>query len=147
MGFLIIKKRLKMSKVYLSLGSNLGNKEENILMAIEKIEEQIGAVVRQSALLRTEPWGFDSDNEFVNAAVCVETSLSPHELLRRTQAIERELGRIHKSVNGIYHDRLIDIDILLYGDEIINDPDLIIPHPLMEKRDFVMIPLREIMEK
>lgn len=147
MGFLIIKKRLKMSKVYLSLGSNLGNKEENILMAIEKIEEQIGAVVRQSALLRTEPWGFDSDNEFVNAAVCVETSLSPHELLRRTQAIERELGRIHKSVNGVYHDRLIDIDILLYGDEIINDPDLIIPHPLMEKRDFVMIPLREIMEK
>lgn len=136
-----------MKKVYLSLGSNLGNKEENILMAIEKIEEQIGAVVRQSALLRTEPWGFDSDNEFVNAAVCVETSLSPHELLRRTQAIERELGRIHKSVNGIYHDRLIDIDILLYGDEIINDPDLIIPHPLMEKRDFVMIPLREIMEK
>lgn len=136
-----------MNKVYLSLGSNLGNKEENILMAIEKIEEQIGAVVRQSALLRTEPWGFDSDNEFVNAAVCVETSLSPHELLRRTQAIERELGRIHKSVNGIYHDRLIDIDILLYGDEIINDPDLIIPHPLMEKRDFVMIPLREIMEK
>lgn len=134
-----------MSKVYLSLGSNLGNKEDNIRMAIEKIEEQIGAVVRQSALLCTEPWGFDSDNKFVNAAICVETDISPRELLRRTQRIERELGRTHKSVNRIYHDRLIDIDILLYGDETINEPDLIIPHPLMYDRDFVMIPLREIM--
>lgn len=136
-----------MNKVYLSLGSNLGNKEENILMAIEKIKEQIGTVVRQSALLRTEPWGFDSDNEFVNAAICVDTDLTPRELLHRTQQIERELGRTHKSKNRIYHDRLIDIDILLYDDETINEPDLIIPHPLMHERDFVMIPLREIMEK
>lgn len=136
-----------MPKVYLSLGSNLGNKEDNIRLAIEKIKEQIGAVVRQSALLRTEPWGFDSDNEFVNAAICVDTVLSPRELLRCTQNIERELGRTHKSVNRIYHDRLIDIDILLYGNETINEPDLIIPHPLMYERDFVMIPLREIMEE
>lgn len=136
-----------MPKVYLSLGSNLGNKEDNIRLAIEKIKEQIGAVVRQSALLRTEPWGFDSDNEFVNAAICVDTALSPRELLRCTQNIERELGRTHKSVNRIYHDRLIDIDILLYGNETINEPDLIIPHPLMYERDFVMIPLREIMEE
>lgn len=136
-----------MPKVYLSLGSNLGNKEDNIRLAIEKIKEQIGAVVRQSALLRTEPWGFDSENEFVNAAICVDTALSPRELLRCTQNIERELGRTHKSVNRIYHDRLIDIDILLYGNETINEPDLIIPHPLMYERDFVMIPLREIMEE
>lgn len=133
-----------MTKVYLSLGSNLGNKEENIHKAIKKIEEQIGVVVRQSALIETEPWGFQSDNGFVNAAVCVETSLSPREVLHRTQAIERALGRNHKSVNGIYHDRLIDIDILLFGDETIDEPDLKIPHPLMKERDFVMIPLKEV---
>lgn len=136
-----------MPKVYLSLGSNLGNKEENIHKAIKKIEEQIGVVVRQSALIETEPWGFQSDNGFVNAAVCVETSLSPREVLHRTQAIERTLGRNHKSVNGIYHDRIIDIDILLYGDETIDEPDLKIPHPLMKERDFVMIPLEEIMDR
>lgn len=135
-----------MTKVYLSLGSNLGDKEENIHKAIKKIEEQVGVVVRQSALIKTEPWGFQSDNGFVNAAVCVETSLSPREVLHRTQAIERALGRNHKSVNGIYHDRLIDIDILLYGDETIDEPDLKIPHPLMKERDFVMIPLEEIMD-
>lgn len=135
-----------MTKVYLSLGSNLGDKEENIHKAIKKIEEQVGVVVRQSALIETEPWGFQSDNGFVNAAVCVETSLSPREVLHRTQAIERALGRNHKSVNGIYHDRLIDIDILLYGDETIDEPDLKIPHPLMKERDFVMIPLEEIMD-
>lgn len=135
-----------MTKVYLSLGSNLGDKEENIHKAIKKIEEQVGVVVRQSALIETEPWGFQSDNGFVNAAVCVETSLSPREVLHRTQAIERALGRNHKSINGIYHDRLIDIDILLYGDETIDEPDLKIPHPLMKERDFVMIPLEEIMD-
>ncbi|MCQ2222018.1 MAG: 2-amino-4-hydroxy-6-hydroxymethyldihydropteridine diphosphokinase [Prevotella sp.] len=135
-----------MTKVYLSLGSNLGDKEENIHKAIKKIEEQVGVVVRQSALIKTEPWGFQSDNGFVNAAVCVETSLSPREVLHRTQAIERALGRNHKSINGIYHDRLIDIDILLYGDETIDEPDLKIPHPLMKERDFVMIPLEEIMD-
>lgn len=131
--------------VYLSLGSNLGDKEANILRAIEKIQEMIGDVVRQSSLLRTEPWGFESDNMFVNAAVCVETMLTPHELLFKTQQIERELGRTHKSVNGEYHDRIIDIDILLYDDIVVDDPDLKIPHPLMKERDFVMIPLKEIL--
>lgn len=135
-----------MPQIYLSLGSNLGNKEDNIRMAIEKIKEQIGVVVRQSALFYTEPWGFESDNKFVNAAICVETSLSPHEILSRTQQIERDLGRTYKSVNRVYHDRTIDIDILLYGDETIDEPHLKIPHPLMKERDFVMKPLREIME-
>ena len=133
-----------MHKVYLSLGSNLGHKEENIRKAIELIGERVGLVLRQSSLISTEPWGFESDNRFVNAAVLCETVLSPREVLLATQQIERELGRTHKSVGGHYADRLIDIDILLYDDLRVDEPDLQIPHPLMLKRDFVMIPLREI---
>ena len=131
--------------VYFSLGSNLGNKRENLNKAIELMEKQIGVLLRQSAFLETEPWGFQSDNSFVNAAICMETELEPLEVLAKTQEIEREMGRTHKSVNREYHDRIIDIDILLYDDLHINTPQLTIPHPLMEERDFVMIPLREIM--
>ena len=131
--------------VYFSLGSNLGNKKQNLSTAIKLMEEQIGVLVRQSAFLATEPWGFQSDNSFVNAAICMETELEPFEVLERTQKIEREMGRTIKSTNGEYHDRIIDIDILLYDDLHINTPQLTIPHPLMEQRDFVMIPLREIL--
>ena len=131
--------------VYFSLGSNLGNKRENLNKAIKLMEEQIGVLLRQSAFLETEPWGFQSDNSFVNAAICMETELEPLEVLAKTQKIERDMGRIHKSVNREYHDRIIDIDILLYDDLHINTPQLTIPHPLMEERDFVMIPLREIL--
>lgn len=131
--------------VYFSLGSNLGDKSENLNKAIKLMEEQIGVLVRQSAFLETEPWGFESDNSFVNAAICMETELEPLEVLAKTQEIERELGRTVKSVNGEYHDRIIDIDILLYDDLNLNTPQLAIPHPLMEQRDFVMIPLREIL--
>ena len=132
--------------VYLGLGSNLGDKAANITLAVQNIEEQIGHVVRQSALYVSEPWGFESENNFVNAVVRCETSLSPHKLLRATQRIERQMGRKHKSHDGVYHDRIIDIDILLYDDLTIDTPSLKIPHPLMQQRDFVMIPLREIQE-
>ena len=132
---------------YLSLGTNLGDKRKNIAEAINNIGELVGDVVRQSALYETEPWGFRSDNRFVNAAVCVDTQLSPRRLLEVTQRIEREMGRTLKSDGGEYHDRIIDIDILLYGDQHIDEPDLKIPHPLMHERDFVMTPLNEIMEE
>lgn len=132
---------------YLSLGTNLGDKRKNIAEAINYIGELVGDVVRQSALYETEPWGFRSDNRFVNAAVCVDTRLSPRRLLEVTQRIEREMGRTLKSDGGEYHDRIIDIDILLYGDRHIDEPDLKIPHPLMHERDFVMTPLNEIMEE
>ena len=139
--------------VYLSLGSNLGNKRENILLAIEKIGKLVGEVVRQSAFYETEPWGFQSENMFVNAAVKVKTTLTPMQLLRTTQRIERELGRKKKSQSPntqhptpVYHDRPIDIDILLYGDLVVDEPELKIPHPLMWTRDFVMVPLREIID-
>lgn len=132
---------------YLSLGTNLGDKRKNIAEAIKNIGELVGDVVRQSALYETEPWGFRSDNRFVNAAVCVDTQLSPRRLLEVAQRIEREMGRTLKSDGGEYHDRIIDIDILLYGDLHIDEPDLKIPHPLMHERDFVMTPLNEIMEE
>ncbi len=134
-----------MHKVYLSLGTNLGNRKRNIREAIEKIEELVGEVKRQSALYETKPWGFSSPNDFINACVLVETILAPRQLLEACQQIEKDMGRTLKSVGGAYHDRIIDIDILMYDDLKVNEPDLIIPHPLMEQRDFVMKPLREIL--
>ena len=138
-----------MSKVYLGLGSNLGNKEETIRKAITLIGERVGLVVRQSSLILTEPWGFQSPNSFLNAVVCCETELTPRQVLQTTQQIERDLGKrkIHatKRKGAInYQDRPIDIDILLYDDLMVDEPDLKIPHPLMQQRDFVMIPLNEI---
>ena len=142
-----------MHTTYLALGSNMGNRQQVMEQAIKMINEQIGAVVRQSSFYETEPWGFDSPNMFLNAAVCVETPLCPRCLLERTQLIERALGRTKKTTlhtshftlhTPHYSDRPIDIDILLYDDIIVDEPDLKIPHPLMYERDFVMVPLREI---
>lgn len=134
-----------MHEVYLALGTNLGDREDNICLAIRLIDMKIGNVVRQSSFYDTAPWGFCSTNRFLNAAVCCVTEKSPHEVLRISQEIERMLGRTQKSVNGQYHDRLMDIDILLYDDITVNEPDLKIPHPQMHERDFVMRPLREIL--
>ena len=134
-----------MTELYLSLGSNLGDREDMLRRAITLIEERVGAVQRVSSFIETEPWGFKSEHPFLNAAVMVLTTLSPIECLDRTQQIERELGRKKKSKGGKYHDRPIDIDLLLYGDQIISTPRLTIPHPHMFERDFVMIPLREIL--
>ena len=130
--------------VYLGLGTNLGDKEQNLRMSIKKIEERIGTVVSLSAFYATAPWGFSSENSFLNAAVCVETTLLPLQVLEETQRIERELGRTEKSVNGLYADRLIDIDLLLYDDRVMDAEGLILPHPLMTERRFVMEPLSEI---
>lgn len=131
-------------KVYLGLGTNLGDKGLNLHVAVEKINERIGKVTSLSAFYVTAPWGFSSENSFLNAACCVESGLSPFDILKGTQAIERELGRMKKSVGGNYSDRLIDIDLLLYGDLILHTPELELPHPLMTERRFVMEPLVEI---
>jgi len=132
--------------IYLGLGSNIGNRKRNMRDAIQYLESIVGTLVRQSDLFETEPWGFDSPNLFINMCVCMETPLSPRQLLEATQSIEKEMGRTSKSEAGEYADRIIDIDILIYDDLKINDGDLIIPHPLMHERDFVMIPLRQILE-
>ena len=132
-------------RLYLSLGSNLGDREAVLLEAVKRIDERVGKVLVRSSFYYSKPQGFVSENDFVNLVVRCSTSLSPYEVLWLTQEIERELGRTQKSHDGIHHDRTIDIDILIYGDEDINTPELVSPHPLMRERDFVMIPLREIM--
>ena len=142
-------------KVYLGLGSNLGDSRKNLERAIRLIDDRVGQVTRQSSFIETEPWGFESPNKFLNAVILCETTKTPREVLMLTQQIERDMGR-RKMVNGqwsmvngqrIYADRPIDIDILLYDDLTIDEPDLKIPHPLMHERDFVMIPLEEVRSK
>ena len=131
--------------VYLGLGTNLGDKQKNMNDAIRMLENQVGEVEKVSSVIETEPEGFKSDNMFLNAVVKVRTALSPFELLDITQDVEKSLGRKEKSSNGIYHDRVIDIDILLYDDINISTPRLVIPHPRMAQREFVMTPLTELL--
>lgn len=133
-----------MAKVYFGLGTNLGDKEANLNLAVEKIKNRIGNVISLSGFYVTDPWGFESSNPFLNAACIIETDLPPLEILAETKSIERGLGRLKKSVNGIYKDRLIDIDLLMYDDLILRTPELTLPHPLMHQRCFVMEPLAEI---
>ncbi len=136
-----------MRTVYLGLGSNLGNRRAILTETIAKINESIGAVLRQSSFYETAPWGFDSPNTFLNACICITTDLEPLQLLAATQRIEREMGRNHKTIDGQYQDRIIDIDILLIDNLRINEPRLTVPHPLMKQREFVMVPLKEILLK
>lgn len=132
-----------MAIAYLALGTNIGNKRRNMITAAALLAERVGDVLALSGFYETEPWGFRSDNTFLNAALQLETALPPLELLAATQAIELEMGRTQKS-DGTYHDRIIDIDILLYDDLVMQTPALTIPHPLMHERLFVMEPLSEI---
>ena len=132
-----------MAIVYLGLGTNIGNRRGNLVKAAALLAERVGDILALSGSMETEPWGFESENLFLNAAIKMETPLTPDELLSATQAIEREMGREKKS-DGTYHDRVIDIDILLYDNRVIEQPGLIVPHPLMQERLFVMAPLAEI---
>lgn len=130
-------------QVYIALGSNLGNKRRNLVTAAALLAERAGEVGAISSFYETEPWGFESEHSFLNAALMLETTLAPLDLLRLTQEVECELGRTAKT-DSVYHDRLIDIDLLLYGEEVIDQPGLQIPHPLMHRRAFVMTPMAEI---
>ena len=133
--------------VYLGLGSNIGARHEMIEKAIKLIAEQVGDVVLQSALYETEPWGFNSKNLFINGAIACQTALSPLEVLQKTQEIEKQLGRTHKTKNGEYEDRVIDIDILLYDDLHLTHSQVVIPHPHIANRPFVYQPLCDILSK
>ncbi|NLI71440.1 MAG: 2-amino-4-hydroxy-6-hydroxymethyldihydropteridine diphosphokinase [Bacteroidales bacterium] len=135
-----------MSIVYLGLGTNLGDKKQNLNRAVQQISLEVGRVLNVSSIYQSKPWGFDSENDFLNAVLVVQTELAPLDLLEKTQQIERKLGRLSKIKKG-YSDRLIDIDILLYDNQVINLPQLIIPHKLLHKRDFVLMPLAELAPK
>ncbi len=132
-----------MATIYLSLGSNLGNKKENLKNAVLLLSEEIGEVISTSSLYQSKPWGFESENDFINSVIIMKTFLSPFDILSKIKEIEKKLGRNNKTGRG-YEDRVIDIDILFYEDLIIDTPELKIPHPFIHMRDFVLIPLAEI---
>ena len=134
-----------MARVCLSLGSNLGPRETYLRKALQALDKELGSLVKCSSFYETLPWGFSSDSLFLNAAACFDTLLSPEEVLAVTQQIEKSLGRKEKSRQGQYADRCIDIDILLYDDKVMQTPDMILPHPHMADRMFVLEPLAEIM--
>ena len=134
----------KEDTIYLGLGTNEGNKEENIRGAIEELSHLLGTPTAVATIIETEPWGFQSDNSFLNTVVAFKSTLAPEEILKATQEIERRLGRTKKSIDGRYSDRPIDIDILLYGSRVIESEHLTIPHPLLHKRLFVLQPLAQI---
>ena len=134
--------------IYFGIGTNLGDREENLNAALHLLNERVGEQLACSSVHRSAPMGFESENEFANIVAVYDTPYSPEEVLLITQQIEREMGRTQKSVNGVYHDRIIDIDLLqaiLNSKAIIqNSSTLTLPHPRMQERDFVMIPLREV---
>lgn len=133
-----------MHDIYLALGSNLGNKEANILKAIQLLEERVGKLIAHSSFYRTAPVGFESDNLFVNSVCRLKTDLTPSDLLQKTASIEQEVGRTNKSFNLQYQDRIIDIDLLFYDNLILETPQLTLPHPRMHERLFVLEPMNEI---
>jgi 2-amino-4-hydroxy-6-hydroxymethyldihydropteridine diphosphokinase len=131
-----------MKKVFLGLGTNLGDREANLKMAVGRIIENIGPVVRLSSVYETEPWGFHTEEMFLNMVAEVETKLRPSGLLGRMLMIEAEMGRLRHGKG--YSSRIIDLDILLYGEKIMDTQILAIPHPKIPERRFVLVPLCEI---
>lgn len=132
-------------KIVLAFGSNLGDREEYILAAYRLLEEELGELIKKSSFIETSPWGFESDNSFINSVAEFETKKTPYEALEICNKIEKELGRQRNPLHKGYQNRTIDIDILFYEDIILDTPTLKIPHPLIAERDFVLIPLKEIL--
>ena len=131
-----------MGDVFISLGSNIGDRKKNILEAIRLLDNPPEITVeKKSSLYSTDPIGYVGQDWFLNAVVEIMTRLTPKELLDRCQAIEEQMGRVRTMPWG---PRIIDLDILLYGGEVIEDNELIIPHPHMHTRGFVLVPLAEI---
>ena len=140
--------------IFLGIGTNLGDREANLRTALQLLHDRVGECIACSSVYRSAPQGFASENEFANVVVVCRTDHSPEEVLLITQQIEREMGRTEKSVNGVYHDRVIDIDLLQAGigsresgiqTQVECKTDtLTLPHPRMHERDFVLIPLREV---
>lgn len=130
-----------MKEVYLLLGSNLGDSKKKLSDALKIIEEKLGSVIRSSSLYQTAAWGKTDQPDFINQVVCLRTKLPPRQLLEQILVIENQLGRIRAEK---WSSRTIDIDILFYGDLIVQEKDLIIPHPFLHLRKFTLLPLCEI---
>lgn len=130
------------SQVILSLGSNIGNRLENIQLAIIAIHQTIATIVKVSSLYETPSWGFDSDS-FYNCALVLQTSKSAEQILDEVLQLETKLGRVRNNEDG-YQSRIIDIDVITYNEEIINTEKLQVPHPQMQNRKFVLLPMRDL---
>lgn len=131
-----------MATVFIGIGSNLGDRQSFLDESIVRIGCYAGEITGRSSVIETEPWGFESATPFLNMAVRIETDLSPADLLSQLLDIETGMGRIRRGKG--YESRVIDLDILFYDDLVINNKDLVIPHPLLHKRLFVLKPLAEL---
>ena len=130
-----------MNKTYLLLGSNMGNSKASLLKAVVQIEKQIGKVIRQSGLYSTAAWGNTKQPDFLNQVIIVETKLPASETMQTILSIEKKMGRIRTIKNA---PRVIDIDILFFNNEIIEQEHLSIPHPQIQNRRFVLVPLNQL---
>ncbi len=132
-----------MNTAYLLLGGNMGNRVSTITKAVAHIRALCGKIVKISSLFESDPWGFDDKNRFINQVIKIETAMSAKDLLQELLNIELQLGRVRDNTVN-YSSRNIDIDILFFNDEIINEQELKIPHPLLQERKFTLLPLNEI---
>ena len=130
-----------MNTIYIQLGSNMGNRMSHIKNSMKQIEQEVGLIICSSKIYESSPWGETNQNHFLNSVIKVETKLSPSIVLEKLQIIEKKLGRIRKEKWG---ERIIDLDILFFNSEIINTEKLKIPHPYIQDRKFVLVPLSEI---
>lgn len=132
-----------MEKVYLALGGNLGNVNDIFNKAIKEIENNIGTIISKSSRYETAPWGNKSQDNFLNQVILVESNQAPQSILQKLLELENKMGRF-RNINDQNAPRTLDIDILFYGNKIINEGNLVIPHPRLHLRNFVLIPLLEI---
>lgn len=130
-----------MNGIYLLLGSNLGNSFETLGLAATQIEKYVGEIVGSSGVYKTKAWGIENQPDFLNRVIEINSELSPGEMLKQINIIESNLGRVRFEK---WHERIIDIDILYFGNKIIDTPNLQIPHPENQNRKFVMVPMAEL---
>ncbi|MCX6182537.1 MAG: 2-amino-4-hydroxy-6-hydroxymethyldihydropteridine diphosphokinase [Bacteroidetes bacterium] len=130
-------------ELFLLLGTNLGNREENLSKARNCIQTELGGIIKVSSVYETEPWGFSSELQFLNQVIKIACDLEPYEILEKIKFMEALVGRVRSGFEG-YSSRVIDIDVLLYGSEVVNTAELIIPHTKLADRLFALIPLVEI---
>lgn len=141
---MVIRKDKRLETVFLSLGSNLGDRIINFQLAVNHIEREIGAVINKSSVYETEAWGQVNLNSFLNQVLELQTDLESDTLMQKCLNIEQEMGRQRSESINLYENRIIDIDILFYGDKILKNSDLEIPHYALHKRQFILIPLNEL---
>lgn len=132
-------------RYYLNIGTNMGDRHGNISWAVAQIASRLQTEVVQSAPFESEPWGYESDNRFINVGVVLDSEKEPQEVQSELHGIEVTMGSAnHRHADGSYADRIIDIDVIAIDEMIIDSDTLTVPHPRMEQREFVLVPMEEI---